>query len=122
MKLKTKLWLALGFLFLVILSFGVSGIVFISRLSNDADRILKNNYETLVYDNNMLKNLDALPQDKAAESEFEENLQKQEKNITEPGEKEATADLRKNFDVLKTAAGDSSNYRLIRPKRYFAKK
>ena len=77
MKLKTKLWLALGFLFLVILSFGISGIFFTKKLSTDADRILKNNYETLVYDNNMLKNLDALPKDKGAETEFEENLQKQ---------------------------------------------
>jgi len=114
MKLKTKLWLALGFLFLVILSFGISSILFIRELSTDTDRILKNNYETLVFDNNMLKNLDALPGDKGAETEFEENLQKQERNITEPGEREATADLRKSFDALKTNAGDSSNYRQIR--------
>jgi PAS domain S-box-containing protein len=113
MKLKVKLWMALGFLFLVILSFGISGIFFIRELSTNTDRILRNNYETLVYDNNMLKNLDALPSDKVAETEFEENLQKQERNITEPGEREATADLRKAFNALKTNSSDSSNYRQI---------
>ena len=114
MKLKTKLWFALGFLFLVILSFGISSIFFIRELSTDTDRILKNNYETLVFDNNMLKNLDALPNDKGAETEFEENLQKQERNITEPGEREATADLRKSFDAIKTNTNDSASYRQIR--------
>jgi PAS domain S-box-containing protein len=114
MKLKTKLWLALGFLFLVILSFGISGIFFTKKLSSDADKILSNNYETLVYDNNMLKTLDVVPTDKGALNEFEENLEKQEKNITEPGEKDATADLRKAFDGLKINSFDSSNYRQIR--------
>ena len=114
MKLKTKLWLALGFLFLVILSFGISGILFTKKLSTDADKILKNNYETLVYDNNMLKNLDALPDDKDAETEFEDNLQKQEKNITEPGEGDATANLRKAFNAIKANPYDSSNFRQIR--------
>ena len=113
MRLKTKLWLALGFLFLVILSFGISGIFFIKKLSADADKVLKNNYETLVYDNNMLKTLNALPTDKAAVNEFEENLEKQEKNITEPGEKEATSELRKSFEQFKTNWSDSSYYRQI---------
>jgi PAS domain S-box-containing protein len=112
MRLKTKLWMAMGFLFLVILCFGISGIFYIKKLSTDADKILKNNYETLVYDNNMLKNLDALSHDKAAVKEFEDNLEKQEKNITEPGEKEATEQLRKSFNDYKLQPSDSA-YHLI---------
>ena len=114
MKLKSKIRLALFFLFLIILCFGVSGIFFTKKLSSDADKILKNNYETLVFDNNMLKNIDALSTDKNAEADFADNLAKQEKNITEPGEQDATNNLRKAFDGLKTKTNDSANLAQIR--------
>ncbi len=114
MRLKTKLSLALFFLFLVILTFGILSLFYIKKLSNEADKILKNNYATLVYDNNMIKFLDELPGDKTAYISFEENLQSQEKNITEPGELNATLALRKNFNELKATPFDSSNYREIR--------
>ncbi|MBK7376738.1 MAG: hypothetical protein IPJ02_14685 [Chitinophagaceae bacterium] len=52
MKLKTKLSLGLSFLFVVILIFGILGIFYINRLSNDAEKVLKNNHESLVYSNN----------------------------------------------------------------------
>ncbi len=113
MKLKAKLTLGIGFLFLVILVFGILGIVSISRLSIDADKILKNNYETLVYDNNMLKALDELPGNQKAFNYFESNLKKQENNITEFGEGDATRLLRTNFEELKRNPNDSSNYREI---------
>lgn len=111
MKLKTKLTLGIGFLFIIIVIFGVLGIVSIYKLSNNADKILTNNYETLVYNNNMLKALDELPHHKNAIADFETNLAKQEKNITEFGEEEATRSLRKNFEELKLQPNDSSNYR-----------
>ncbi|MEI9934499.1 MAG: ATP-binding protein [Ferruginibacter sp.] len=114
MRLKTKLSLALFFLFLVILTFGILSLFYIKKLSSEADKILKNNYATLVYDNNMIKFLDELPGDKTAYISFEENLQNQEKNITEPGELNATLALRKNFNELKATPFDSSNYREIR--------
>ncbi|GAC1437771.1 MAG: ATP-binding protein [Sediminibacterium sp.] len=114
MKLKTKLSFGLSFLFVVILVFGILGIYYINRLSSDADKIIKNNHETLVYDNNMLKALDQLPGNKKAFGLFEGNLKKQEKNITEIGEKEATDELRKNFEELKANPSDSSNYAQIR--------
>ncbi|MFP5039730.1 ATP-binding protein [Parasediminibacterium sp. JCM 36343] len=114
MKLKTKLTVGIGFLFIVILVFGILGIVSINRLSIDADKILKNNYETLVYDNNMLRALDELPENKKAFADFEANLTKQEKNITEFGEEEATKSLRTNFEELKQKPKDSSNYRELR--------
>jgi PAS domain S-box-containing protein len=114
MKLKAKLSYGLGFLFLVILSFGILGIFYINRLSRDAEKVLKNNYESLVYLNNMSKALEDIPQDKNAQQLFIDNLKKQENNITEPGEKDLTQLLQKNFDELIADPRDSSNYSDIR--------
>ncbi len=114
MKLKAKLTVGIGFLFIVILVFGILGITSIYKLRNDTDKVLTNNYETLVYNNNMLKSLDELPNNKIAYQDFEKNLLLQEKNITEFGEDDATKWLRKNFEKLKLQPNDSSNYREIR--------
>jgi signal transduction histidine kinase len=45
---------------------------------------------------------------------FENNLKLQEANITEPGEKEATEELRKNFTELIANPADLSNYPQLR--------
>jgi PAS domain S-box-containing protein len=114
MKLKTKLSLGLGFLFIVILTFGILSIYYINRLGNDAEQVLKNNHESLVYCNNMLKSLEDIPVKPSATKLFETNLQNQEANITEPGEREATQELRKNFTELLANPADSSNYPQLR--------
>jgi PAS domain S-box-containing protein len=113
-RLKTKLSLGLGFLFLVILTFGILSLYYINRLSGDANRILKNNYESLVYSNNMLKALEDIPTDTNAFTEFNANLQNQEANVTEPGEKDATGSLRKNYKELLANPADPSNYAQLR--------
>jgi len=114
LRLKTKLIFGLGFLFIVILLFGILGIFYVNKLSSDTNNIIKNNYETLVYNNNMLKALEELPQNKKALSDFESNLKKQETNITEPGENEATNDVRKHFDEIKSNPENHENYVQIR--------
>ena len=114
MKLKTKLSFGLSFLFVVIISFGILAIFYINRLSNDSNRVLKNNHESLVYCNNMLKALEDIPAKKSAATLFNDNLDKQEKNITETGEGEATKELRKNFNELLANPSDLSNYPQIR--------
>lgn len=114
MRLKTKLTLGIGFLFIVILVFGILSIVSITLLKNDSAKVLKNNHETLMYCNNILKALDEIPFHKDAISIIETNIINQEKNITEPGEKEATELLRNNFEELKANPSDSSNYPEIR--------
>ncbi|NII23987.1 HAMP domain-containing protein [Pseudoflavitalea sp. X16] len=113
-RLKTKLSLGLGFLFLVILTFGILSLYYINRLSSDANRILKNNYESLVYSNNMLGALEDLPDDSSAITVFRANLRNQEANITEPGEREVTESLQKNFQELLANPEDSSNYVQVR--------
>lgn len=114
MRLKTKLTLGIGFLFIVILIFGILSIVSITLLKSDSAKVLKNNHETLVYCNNILKAIDEVKFNKDALGIIEANIAKQEKNITEPGEQEATELLRKNFEELKANPSDSSNYPEIR--------
>ncbi len=114
MRLKTKLSLSLVFLFVVILVFGIIGIISVSRLGNDTASVLKNNQESLLYCNNMFKCLETIRINKDAITEFEANLVKQESNITEEGEGEATHQLRKDFQELKTNPLDSTNYPEIR--------
>ena len=114
MKLKTKLVLGLAFLFVVILTFGSLSFYYINRLNNDSKLVLKNNHESLVYCNDMLKALENIPLDKQAVNAFDSNLKKQENNITEVGEKELTETVRKDFGELLAAPGDPDNYPQIR--------
>ena len=64
----------------------------------------------------MLKEMDELigADSIAAFKGFEKNLQMQEMNITEPGEKELTQSVRKNFTVLKQLYTSDSLRSLIR--------
>jgi PAS domain S-box-containing protein len=118
MRLKTKLSISLIFLFSVIVVFGVLGIFYINKLSNEAQLILKNNHESLVYANNMLIALENMKTKKDAVQQFSDNLQKQQSNITEIGEKEATDELAKNFHELLANTDDQSNYTEIRQSIY----
>jgi PAS domain S-box-containing protein len=117
-RLKTKLSLGLNFLFIVIVLFGVLGLYYINRLSNDGRLVLQNNHESLVYCNRMLQSLEDLQTDKNSMATFQENLRKQQANITEVGEKDATDDLTRNFNELLTDPSDSSNYSDIRRSIY----
>jgi two-component system, NtrC family, sensor histidine kinase KinB len=103
-KLKTKVALGGIFLFALLILVGAVSFYYLNRLSNDSKGIVKDNYETLNYSMDMLKELDALAgKDSAiAFKNFEKNLRMQESNITEPGEKEFTVSLRQNFESLKS--------------------
>lgn len=99
MKIKTKLTLGVGLLFLLIILLSIVSARFITDLKNDTNNILVANYHTLEYSRNMLVSLEegtALSLQK-----FEKNLQQQEKNFTEKGERETTIKLRKDFNALK---------------------
>lgn len=113
-KLKTKLSVGLIFLFVVILLFGVLGLFYINRLSSDAGLVLKDNHESLLYCNNMLTALENLPAHPGSMAVFKENLQKQEANVTEPGEGDITETLRKDFDSLQARPGDPDLYSHMR--------
>lgn len=118
MKLKDKLTLGLVFLFVLIMSFGALSMYYIYRLSGDANKILKNNQETLSYCNNMLNALENIRENDTSLKYFEKNLVGQEHNITESGEGEATQALRNNFEALKKNTADSAQYASIRKNIY----
>src|SRR5690242_40445 len=105
MKIKQKIRLGLGLIFIVVLFFGVISIFFISQLSNSSKVILKNNYETLSFTREMRTIFDEnkLPLSTAAQAAFNAQLVKQEHNITEKGESEATAQVRASFTALQSA-------------------
>lgn len=97
MKIKTKLALGVGLLFLMIILLSVVGAKYINALKADTESILLSNYNSLEYSRNMLLALEdnGIPSDK----QFEFNLQLQERNISEIGERELTAALRNEYSL-----------------------
>ena len=102
MKIKTKLLLGFGLLFVVVVFFGIVSIYYIENISEYSKTTVKNNYETLTFTRDMRAVLDEndLPLTAAAATAFDNALKKQENNITEPGEKEATAGVRTAFSQI----------------------
>src|ERR1700730_7243084 len=113
-RLKTKLSLGLVFLFIVIVLFGVLGLFYINQLNREGRQVLQNNQESLLYCNRMLQSLEDLRTRKDAMDIFADNLKRQQSNITEVGEKEATDELTRNFNEMLVDPQDSSNYIDIR--------
>ncbi|OQP42798.1 hypothetical protein A4H97_11595 [Niastella yeongjuensis] len=112
--IKTKLFIGLVFLFIVIICFGVLGIFYVKRLSSDAGMILKDNHISVEFCNYMFKALNELPGDTTQLAIFDKNLRLQEHNITEPGEFEATADVRALFDELRKDPAAFTAYKELR--------
>jgi len=112
-KLKTKVALGGLFLFLLLILVGALSLFYFNRLSNDSKEIIKDNYETLNYSREMLLELNNLAAGSGSISHFEQNLQLQEKNITEPGEKEVTEALRRDFNHLKATGHTDSISQII---------
>ncbi|VTR28325.1 ATP-binding protein [Sphingobacterium thalpophilum] len=100
MKIKTKLTFGVGMLFLLILALAAVSGWYIYRLKKDTNNILVANYNTLQYSRNMLIALEDMGKDKAAMATFKDNLAKQQQNITEMGEREATDLVIKHFSML----------------------
>ena len=103
MRIKTKLNLGVGLLFLLIIILSLLSAFYIYSIKKDTQNILKANYETLEYSRNMLLALDKIDENKPQSfAVFEANLKNQLSNITEIGEDKITYKLRDNFNFLKT--------------------
>ena len=101
MRIKTKLNLGVGLLFLMIIILSLVSAYSVFLIKQDTENILKANYNTLEYSRNMILSLDKITADNnKAIGIFKENLQKQMQNITEPGEEKATNNLIENFRLL----------------------
>lgn len=116
MTIKSKLRAGFGFLFLLAFICCGSSIYFLNRLSFDASVILKNNYESVKYVKNIGDALDENEQglNVAQIGIIENNLVKQEHNVTETGEQELTDSLRSKYEQLKLLGSDSQKQGFLR--------
>lgn len=102
MNIKTKLRLGFGFLFLVVISFGGISLYHINQISERSKVILKDNYKSLIYVNDMRTALDNENGNINLNNvlAFDKALKLEENNITENGEKNAAVALRNAFKVI----------------------
>ena len=113
MKIKNKLRLGIGLLFMMILVLSAVGVRNINALKNDTKNILADNYNTLQYCKNMIAALDVVRTKQVGFDDFEKNLNLQKKNITEPGEGEATEQISKQLVQLKKSPHDVNLHLLL---------
>ena len=106
MKIKAKLTLGFGLLFALIVLLIAVGAFSINALKEDTENILVANYNTLDYSRKMLSALE----DSSEQSlkNFELNLNKQKKNITERGEQETTLTIAQKFSRFKLYTSDTA--------------
>lgn len=105
MKLKTKLTLGIGLLFLLLIVLSAVGVRYSYELKSDTDNILVDNYTTIRY---MKESLYLLENpNESSLKKFNDVLTNQEKNITEDGEQEATQKLRNSFDSYQSTGNNS---------------
>ncbi len=106
MKIKTKLTLGVGLLFILIIILSIVGIFNMKALKSDTENILSANYNSLLYSRNILAVLNN-PNAKSLEK-IEANLKYQESNATEIGEKDVNIELRSNFEEFKLNIADNN--------------
>ncbi len=102
MKIKHKLRLGFGLLFLVVIFFGGLSLFYIRIITSSNNLILRDNYATLKYVDEMRTVLESSPDalSPAGKDAFKTSLAKQKANVTEPGERQAVDALANAFDRL----------------------
>lgn len=101
MKIKTKLNIGIGLLFLMILLLAFASTWYVSSLKREADNVLAANYLSVEYARNMLGASDQYSAgDTVALATLRSNLAKQKKNVTELSEKEITTNLELKLNKL----------------------
>jgi len=137
--LKAKLTSGLGFLFLIIFTLCAVCSYYVGTLGQESDRILKDNYNSLVYARNMFAGLDDMKTSitstiynanragtmsdyytrlfESGKKLFETNLKEENNNITEIHEKEYVEALKQEYDSyvklclqMKSGPSDTSVY------------
>ena len=107
MKIKAKLILGIGLLFVMIVLLTALGSIYVNKLSADTKNILVANYNSIDYSRQMLIALNDDGFSNVSIAKFEENLKKQQNNITETGEEQLTQQLATNFNKLKANPADT---------------
>ena len=118
--LRTKTFLGLGFLFLLIVLMSILGANMTHQMASDTESILKDNFASVHYGYLMLDDLDQMQQSVLAPADtasrqiqasairFDSVLSKEAGNITEPGEAELVRNLRAAFGKYRTLAGQAN--------------
>jgi len=110
MKIKTKLRLGFGFLFVVVLFFGSVSLFYINDISESSKVILKDNYKSLRFTREIRTILDEgeLPLPEPSHRAVLHHLSLVKSNITETGEREAATELENAFQQLATSGSASA--------------
>lgn len=123
MKIKEKLTLGIVFLFSEFLVIALFGAYSIFNISQQTEKIMKDNNLSIQYAESMLQTIDQInalhlailfnPSPRNRENElaglydkFEENLRKEADNITEPGEKELLQSLTGEYRSYKVSVAE----------------
>lgn len=114
MKIKTKLVLALGLLFLMVAVLSTIGIRQVNLLAGDTKNILIANYQSLEYSRNMYQILDNVDRELRDYEKFQIYLDRQKNNVTEVGEAELTDNLQEDFNALIKNPNDPGAIRSVR--------
>lgn len=91
MRIKTKLTYGIGVLFAIIVLLVALSVKYIDDMSAATRNILADNYQSLDYARGMLRVLEDVEAGKEALPVFADYLDKQQRNVTEVDEAEATA-------------------------------
>lgn len=113
MKIKTKLTLGVGLLFVMITLLTLLSSIYINKLSNNSKNILTDNYNSIVYCRQMLIALNNDISKPETQQLFKVNLDKENQTITEIGEKELAMKVTEDFFKIKSNPYDSELIKLI---------
>jgi PAS domain S-box-containing protein len=109
-SVKNRIRWGTFFLFVLVLLSGGLSIYYLVRLGQESKNVVKANYESILYCHEMQQALDSIQDRKISfTTAFNTALKKQESNTTEPGEVEATAQLRLLFNKLQNGDTAYSN-------------
>lgn len=117
-SIKSKVAIAIGVLFALLLAVSLVAIIFINLLSSKTEKLLTANYNTIRYCSEMSNAISNIGIDSAALDKFDTNLKLQENNITERGENEATQQLRYYFEQIKNGSRSEDIFRKANKKIY----
>ena len=118
LSIKSKIATGIGVLFALLLTVSIMAIVFINLLSSKTEKLLTANYNTIRYCSEMSDAINEIDSSTTALAKFETNLKAQENNITEPGEAEATKELRYYFEAIKKGDRNPGTYHKINKQIY----
>jgi len=135
-KIRTKVLFGILFIFVEFLLIGALSIYYISSIKYSSEMAIKNNYRSVHYSENMIQAIDETNtavnamffnkqyrNDKNSLSDsftkFEENLNQEEANITEFGEKELVQSIKQNYLKYKSLVSEQKTDNITDKVNYY---